>query len=112
MAGDGDLLRSNSADHQPGFPEFPADTTVVFKEGAWKHIERSRTYKARLKANQHSYLWDGLIEYQTTHIVEGTANVLERENTVNYHEFILRRMAEESRLTRRALSDAMQRTVS
>lgn len=103
------LMRTNSKDLQPGFPEFPADTVVFFKEGAWKYIERSRAYKARLKANQHSHLWDNLIEYQTTHIVEGTAGVLERKNTVANHEFILRRMAEEPRLTRRALSEAMQR---
>lgn len=104
------LLRANSASLQPGFPEFPAETTVVFKEGAWKRLERSKAYKARLQVNERSYIWDNVIEYQTTHIVEGTADVLERENTVDNHELMLRRMAGESRRTRRSLSEAMQRT--
>lgn len=106
------LMRSDSHASEPGFPEFPADTTVVMKEGSWQHLKGSRGYKARSKANRQSYHWDDLIEYQTEHIVQGTAAVHERQNSVANQEFILRRMAEESRLTRRTLSEAMQRAIT
>ena len=59
-----------------------------------------------------SYLWDELIEHQTSHIQNSTAQVLKRpeiaSSDMHAHEEVLRAMAQEGRFGRRVLSENLK----
>lgn len=88
------------------FPELPKDCVFVLREGDWQKLIRSSSYKARLKANQVSYIWDNLIDFHSDYIVNGDAISIEGVNGDDNNERLMRMMASETRLIRRALGEA------
>src|SRR5690606_38024241 len=68
---------------------------------------RSPQYRARQAANEISYLWDTLIEFQNDHILNGSATALLGEASPVGYEKIMRMMAEENRLSRRLLGESI-----
>lgn len=89
------------------FPEIPEDALVVLGEGGWTKLKKSPQYRARREANEISYLWDTLIEFQNDHILNGSATALLGEASPIKYEQIMRLMAEETRLSRRALGESI-----
>lgn len=93
------------------FPKFEADSTVVLREGSWNKFHRSRPYKARAAAASLSYLWDDLIEYQASHVLHGSTEAFfagKEERRTEISERVLRVMASENRLARRALGETLR----
>jgi hypothetical protein len=88
----------------------PNETLITFEEGAWKKISKSNAYRLWKSSKEISYQWDGLIEHQTSHIVNKTADVFAcdsyRLEDVQVHEMVLRAMAEERRSVRQILAEA------
>lgn len=94
------------------FPEIPEGALVALQEGDWTRLQKSGQYRARRKENEISYLWDTLIEFQNDHILAGSAIALLGEATPARYERIMRMMAEENRLSRRALGESIHRVNS
>lgn len=94
------------------FPEISKGAMVVLGEGDWNRLIKSPEYKARSKANENSYLWDALIEFQNAHILAGQATNLMGEPSAANYERVMRMMAEENRLSRRALGESIYRVDS
>ncbi|MDI1361018.1 hypothetical protein [Methylotenera sp.] len=93
-------------------PKPPEAGLVVLKEGDWKQLQKSKEYRARWEENKISYLWDTLIEFQIDHILSGSASGIWGESTAAMNERIMRMMAEETRLFRRALGESIHRVNS
>ena len=106
------LLRFDPQSQEHSFPEAPPDALVVLREGDWTSLLASKAYRARRKANEISYLWDELIEYQNRHIINGSAVVLYREESLELHERVMRMMAQENRVARRILGASIDRARS
>ena len=94
------------------FPEIPEGALVVLQEGDWTRLKNSHKYQVRLKENEISYLWDTLIEFQNDHILTGSATSLLEVATPARYELIMRMMAEENRLSRRALGESLHKVNS
>jgi len=91
------------------FPKFEEGSLVVIPEGAWQSLRRSLEYKARSEANEISYLWDELIEYQASHVIAGSSEIMPGERPPDAtQELTLRVMASENRVARRALGAALR----
>jgi hypothetical protein len=104
------LSSTRSGDHEPSFPPPRGPgSVVVLREGAWKELEADKAFRARAKANKISYHWDTLIEFQTSHLIAGSAYTWGGDYSTTPMELALRKMAEETRLTRRALGAALHR---
>ncbi|HEE9764454.1 hypothetical protein ACL6MW_01560 [Pseudomonas putida] len=93
------------------FPQLPhPEKLAILKEGGWSQFCRSDAYSLWKEHLELSYEWDRLIEYQTSHIQRGTAGVLHKYDAdikdLHAHELVLRKMAEEGRLTRRHLAES------
>jgi hypothetical protein len=74
-------------------------------EGDWEFYSASPQRAAKKAADTPSYVWDQLIEYQSSFIRAGTAISLpELDVTPSDHERIVRALADESRLSRRQLA--------
>lgn len=91
------------------FPVLPeGKKNVIFGEGEWSRFCASDAYAKWKTLIASSYLWDELIEHQTSHIQKATAQVLRKfENAssdVHAHEEVLRAMAQEGRFGRMLLS--------
>jgi len=87
-------------------PEVPPGTgSVALLEGDWDFYSSSPQRAAKRKADQGSYMWDALIEYQASFVRAGTAVGLPETppETID-HERILRALAAEPRLARRVLA--------
>lgn len=93
-------------------PKPPQGALVVLKEGDWKQLLKSKEYRTRWEENQISYLWDSLIEFQINHILNGSSSSVLGEPTAAMNERIMRMMAEETRLFRRALGESVHRANS
>ncbi|WP_081630068.1 hypothetical protein [Thiomonas sp. FB-6] len=93
-------------DGQHAFPDVPAGFDgISFAEGEWDHYIQSPQRAAKRKADEGSYLWDSLIEYQASYVRAGTAvGHSGGEASEVDHERILRALASESRLARRQLA--------
>jgi hypothetical protein len=91
------------------FPATPEGALVVLREGDWDRLIKSPDYHERSKANKVSYLWDELIEFQNAHILTGRASSLIGDSSPATHERVMRMMAEENRLSRRALGESIYR---
>jgi hypothetical protein len=89
------------------FPQVPQDALVVLREGDWNELIKSPQYRSRREANEISYLWDTLIEFQNSHILTGSATALLGEPSPAKYEQIMRLMAEENRLSRRVLGESI-----
>jgi hypothetical protein len=119
ISGEEDLLASYLLNHNGdastgfSFPVVPDGKQLVgFEEGGWSRFRASDAYAKWKELIANSYLWDQLIEHQTSHIQKSTAQVLSRfENAssdVHAHEEVLRAMAQEGRIGRKVLSEALK----
>ncbi|CAM3850929.1 hypothetical protein ACF8PL_02155 [Delftia sp. WSY_4] len=119
ICGEEDLLATYLLNPNSDYPNsftFPAvpdgKNQVLLEEGGWSRFRASDTYAKLKKMVVKSYLWDELIEHQTSHIQNSTAKVLNRfesaSNDVQAHEEVLRAMAQEGRFGRMKLSENLQ----
>lgn len=110
VAGEEELLAHymcTLVDGQHALPEVPADSdAVTLLEGDWSFYRTSPQRAAKREADEGSYMWDQLIEYQSSFVRAGTAIGLPDTppETID-HERILRALASESRLARRDLAE-------
>ncbi|TBV17612.1 hypothetical protein [Stutzerimonas kirkiae] len=86
----------------------PGASAVALQEGDWRFYRSSPQRAAKREADQGSYMWDALIEYQASFVRAGTAIGLPafhemRPETID-HERTLRALAAEPRLARRELA--------
>lgn len=108
IAGEEDLLAQYMCTIEEGrhaLPKVPIGTdSISLLEGDWKFYSSSPQRAAKREADQASYMWDALIEYQASFVRAGTAIGLPDTppDTVD-HERILRALAAEPRLRRREL---------
>lgn len=118
ISGEEDLLAAYLLNHNReatasfSFPAVPDGRKVVmFEEGEWSRFRASDAYAKWKGLIAISYLWDNLIEHQTSHIQNSTAQVLKQfENTssdLHSHEEVLRAMAQEGRIGRKLLSESL-----
>jgi hypothetical protein len=117
VSGEEDLLAmylssTRSGNQEPSFPPISEGELVVLREGAWKELVADRSFRARERANRVSYHWDTLIEFQTSHLIAGSAHTFDGDYAAAPMERVLRKMAEETRLVRRTLGAAVHRARS
>lgn len=93
-------------DEGHAFPKIPRGTDfVALPEGDWDTYATSPQRVAKRKADEISYLWDALIEHQSSFIRAGTTITAPWQPTgMVDHERIVRALAEQTRLVRRSLS--------
>lgn len=109
IAGEEELLAHYMCTMESGrhaLPKVPRGTdSVSLLEGDWQFYRSSPQRVAKREADQGSYMWDALIEYQASFVRAGTAIGLPETppETID-HERILRALAAESRLARRELA--------
>jgi hypothetical protein len=98
IAGEEELLAQYMCTMENGrhaLPKVPPDAdTVALLEGDWLHYHSSPQRAAKREADQESYMWDALIEYQASFVRAGTAIGLPEitPETID-HERILRALA-------------------
>lgn len=109
VAGEEELLAQYMCTMENGrhaLPKVPPGTgAVTLLEGDWRFYRSSPQRAAKREADQGSYMWDALIEYQASFVRAGTAIGLPETppETID-HERILRALAAEPRLSRRELA--------
>ena len=109
VAGEEELLAQYMCTMEDGkhaLPKVPAGAdTIALLEGDWKFYRTSPQRAAKREADAGSYMWDSLIEYQSSFVRAGTAVGLPETppETID-HERILRALASETRLSRRELA--------
>lgn len=109
VAGEEELLARYMCtikDGRHALPTIPAEADAVsLLEGDWRFYRSSPQRAAKREADEGSYMWDALIEYQASFVRAGTAIGLPNTppETID-HERILRALAEETRLARRELA--------
>lgn len=109
IAGEEELLAQYMCTMENGrhaLPKVPPGAdAITLLEGDWQFYRSSPQRAAKREADQVSYSWDALIEYQATFVRAGTAIGLPEASgeTIN-HERILRALAAEPRLARRGLA--------
>ncbi|WP_052370313.1 hypothetical protein [Chromobacterium haemolyticum] len=109
IAGEEELLARYMCTMESGrhsLPRVPKDNNaVIIPEGDWQYYCSSPQRAAKRQADQGSYMWDELIEYQASFVRAGTASGLPetKSNTID-HERVLRALASEPRLVRRVLA--------
>jgi uncharacterized protein YchJ len=90
---------------------FESDADMIaIDESWWTHFASSKERQAQIEHDQVSYLWDGLIEKFAVHALGGTT-YFATSPALASSEKILRFMAAEPRLHRRALSEAFLEAV-
>lgn len=92
------------------FAQFEPGNLVVLGEGYWKKLEASAEYRSRAEANKISYLWDDLIEYQASHVIHGSSELISGAPSLGSeeNENVLRVMASENRVVRRLLGESIR----
>lgn len=103
------LRSKNSKIAASRLPEAPQGALVVLGEGGWRKLIASRSYRDHSRRKRLSYLWDELIEFQTSHILAGSAYSLDGTQSISEMEVVLRAMAEEPREKRTQLSSVLHR---
>lgn len=103
------ITRYDAQTNQHNFPITPPGALVTTREGGWKKIVSSKAYRKRRKANEISYIWDKLIEFQNKHIISGTASAPFGDESITNYERVMRTMAQENRITRRVLGASIFR---
>ncbi len=110
VAGEEELLayylKDINADGEHDFLLSPDMDGLCLLEGLWDEFICSPEYQAQQEANQVSYLWDGLIEQFTTHILHGTQYYTTPPG-VEYSERNIRFLAREPRTRRRFLAQSL-----
>jgi len=109
ISGEEDLLAQymcTMENDRHALPTVPRGTSAIaLLEGDWKSYRSSPQRAAKREADQGSYMWDALIEYQASFVRKGTAIGLpEMSPEAIDHERILRALAAEPRLARRELA--------
>lgn len=117
VAGEEELLAQYMCTLENGrhaLPKVPVGTgAVTMMEGDWKFYRSSPQRAAKREADEGSYMWDALIEYQASFVRAGTALGLAGTPPEDAdHERILRALAAESRLGRRQLASAFRFALS
>jgi len=113
VAGEEELLAQYMCTMENGrhaLPKVPPGTdAVTLLEGDWQFYRSSPQRAAKRKADQGSYMWDALIEYQASFVRAGTAVGFPAAlpETID-HERILRALAAEPRLARRQLASHLR----
>jgi hypothetical protein len=112
ITGEEELLAAYLANIDPEtnehqFQTFPSDHIVFLEEGSWGKLKASAGYRGRAAANEISYLWDDLIEYQASHMIHGSSELTMAAATKGSEEDVLRVMASENRLKRRMLGESI-----
>lgn len=102
------LATADATAHDHRFPDFEPGTLFLIQEGEWQKLTTSARYKARHQANEISYVWDDLIEYQASHMIAGTSDGWGSTGTEQSAETVLRKMASESRVERRLLGRSIR----
>lgn len=102
------LTNFNFQTKENEFRKFEPGSLVFLGEGYWEKLIVSEHYQLRNKANEISYLWDDLIEYQASHMIHGSSEFLEYSSTPGSEEQVLRVMASENRLARRVLGASIR----
>jgi uncharacterized protein YecA (UPF0149 family) len=81
---------------------------VHIGEGEWADFEKSKPYARRKEANKTSYFWDRLLQITSNNALKGTlggnSQPFEGRSAIHF-------MAREPRVSRRALSDHMLRSI-
>ena len=104
-----------NGDGEHDFVEDGRGTAALdIRSGEYDRFVRDLRYLARRDANRPSYVWDGLIETFTSHMIEGTTELLDGyDYDVRLNEIGVRRMALQRRTVRRMLgtrvADARER---
>ena len=117
VAGEEELLAQYMCTMQGGkhaLPKVPSGAgAVTLLEGDWQFYRSSPQRAAKREADQISYMWDALIEYQASFVRAGTAIGLpDTPPETTDHERILRALAAESRLGRRELAGHLRFALS
>lgn len=113
VSGEEDLLARymmTMRDGQHALDAIPDGTgAVAILEGDWVDYASSRQRAAKRTADELSYMWDALIEYQSSFIRAGTAiSHPDAPSDPGSHERIVRALAEQSRLARRGLAEHLR----
>lgn len=97
-----------------GNSEWEENELVTIIEGHWEKLKNHPQYLAKKKADKVSYLWDSLITKFTKHMMDGTSISLDGRalNVREQERGGVRYMALENRLTRRALSSAINDAIN
>lgn len=109
VAGEEELLARYMCTVEKGrhaLPKVPPGAgAVTLMEGDWQFYRSSPQRAAKREADQGSYMWDALVEYQASFVRAGTAIGLPETppETID-HERILRALAAERRVARRELA--------
>jgi len=111
VAGEEELLAQYMCTMEDGrhaLPKVPPGAgAIALVEGDWRFYRTSPQRAAKRQADEGSYMWDALIEYQASFVRAGTALGLPAgpipPEAID-HERILRALAAENRLARRDLS--------
>jgi hypothetical protein len=110
-AGEEQLLAaylSNMRDGQHWFLPSHLDATTTnmlwFDESHWAHLAERPEYRAKKRADRHSYVWDALVD---RFIALGDPALLGQLLPTNDLEYALRIIAGKSRFERRFLTDAL-----
>jgi len=117
VAGEEELLAQYMCTMENGrhaLPKVPLGAgAVTLMEGDWQFYRSSPQRTAKREADQSSYMWDALIEYQASFVRAGTAIGLPETppETID-HERILRALAAEPRLARRELASHFRLALS
>ena len=120
VAGEEELLAHYMCTIENGehtLPQVPPGTdSVLIMEGHWHPYRSSPQRTVKREADQDSYMWDALIDYQASFVRAGTAiglpGIPEMPPEPSDHERILRALAAESRLARRVLANHLRLALS
>ncbi|MDB5137147.1 MAG: hypothetical protein JWP37_3750 [Mucilaginibacter sp.] len=100
------LRHLNDADeHDFALPETDADA-YVFDEGTWTAFENDPQRQRQIAADNISYFWDHLIEKFSFHTINDSQYYVS-EGGYSDGEKLIRILAQERRLSRRALAESL-----
>lgn len=86
---------------------FDGNPTEVVLDELWRDFIKRPEYRAKKKADEISYVWDGMIESVAKCAAEGRL-VAGNELPLQYHERGLRLLAAEPRVARRGLAKSLR----
>lgn len=101
------LNKDNEHDFVFSVPDDQPVNGIFLDQGYWKDFKASKQHAEQRKHDQISYMWDMLIERFSYHALQGTQYFVS-EGGFHDSERILRFMAGESRLVRRAYSENLE----
>jgi hypothetical protein len=98
---------NEKGEHDFVFPKNAQNAnSIILTEGHWEDFERSPDRQAQLRANEISYVWDGLIERFSYYALRGE-QFYSDSGGLSSTEIILRFLAREPRTRRRMLGKGL-----